>query len=196
MVVSAQGFAFVAFASLLILLTVLAIVRVGLLRLESPLGIMRDSLPLGAVAPTWRLPDLAGHARGTPTGTWQLLVFADHSLREFPELVEGIKELRRREPGLEVLMLPSKHPDLAAQTAVAMGLDIPVVPVDRDFYWRHNVRVMPFFLVLDPDGVVRSGGLADDQDGFSIIWRLSKLPPRPGQRTVDLVTGGQGEDGT
>ncbi len=194
--VSAQGIAFIVCASLLILLTVLAIVRIGLLRLESPLGIMRDSLPMGAAAPTWRLPDLAGHARATPAGKWQLLVFADHSLREFPELVEGIKELCEHQPGLEALMLPSRHPDLAAQTAAAMGLDIPVVPVDRDFYWRHNVRVMPFFLVLDPDGVVRSGGLADHQEGFSIIWRLSKLPPRRGQRTVDLVAGGQGEDGT
>jgi hypothetical protein len=117
-----------------------------------------------------------------PGGRWQLLVFADHSVREFPGLVEGIGELRAAEAELEALLLPNRQPDLAAEAIAVMGLDIPVVGVDRDFYRRHRVRVMPFVLVLDPTGAMRAGGLANDAERLWMIWQLSQVPVRPGAR--------------
>jgi hypothetical protein len=173
---TAQAVAFVAVAGLLLLLGGLALARIGLLRLESPLGIVRDGLPGGAPAPRWERPDTNGAVRGVPSGRrWQLLLFADHSLREFPEVARALTELLAREPELEAFMLSSKRADLAAETAKALELDVPVVGVDADFYWRHNVRVMPFVMVLDPEGRVRAAGLPNDKARLDMVWDRARL---------------------
>lgn len=179
---SAQAIAFLALGGALALLAALALVRIGLLRLESPLGIVRDGLPGGAPAPRWRLPDTDGGVQQVPSGAeWQLLLFSDHSLREFPELGAAVTALREREPGLEAVVLPSKNAELAAETARAIGLDVPVVPVDRDFYWHHNVRVMPFLILLDREGVVLAEGLADNDSRLEMIWHRGMAEARARQ---------------
>ena len=176
----AQGLAiaFVAVGALFVLAEGLALLRVGLLRLESPLGIIRDGLPWGADAPRWRLPDTDGVARQVPGGRWQVLVFVDHSLREFPELARALAELGDREP-VDVFLLPKAHAHLALEVARGLGLDAPVVPVDDAFYWRHNVRVMPFSIVLDERGVVRAEGLASDEPRFEMVWQRARIPTPP-----------------
>lgn len=172
---TAQAIAFLAVCGLLLLLGLLALARIGLLRLESPLGIIRDGLPGGAPAPRWQLADTEGVLRGVPSGRWQLLLFADHSLREFPEVAGAVAGLVEREPDLEALMLTGKRADLAVETAQALELDLPVVAVDADFYWRHNVRVMPFVIVLDPQGTVRAEGLPNDEARLDMIWERARV---------------------
>ena len=170
-----QAVGFIVVGGLFALLGVLALARIGLLRLESPLGIVRDGLPAGAPAPEWRRADTDGGLREVPAGRWQLLLFADHSLREFPEVAAALDALLERTPELEAIIVTGRHPELATETARALGLEVPVVGVDSDFYWRHNVRVMPFVLVVDPHGRVRAGGLPNDEARLLMIWDRARL---------------------
>jgi hypothetical protein len=77
----AVGVAFLVAGAILIALCLLAILRIGFGRLESHIGIERDGPRRPSPVPHWRLPDLEGVVRSSPThGRWQLLIFADQSL--------------------------------------------------------------------------------------------------------------------
>jgi len=52
---------------ILLLLSLLLILRTGFARLESGIGRARDGFPPGRMLPHWRLPDLTGKIRGTPS---------------------------------------------------------------------------------------------------------------------------------
>lgn len=147
----------------------------GFVRLESPLGILRDGLPLGARAPRWTIRDDRGRLRKVPSGeSWQLLVFGDHSLEAFPDLVSGIKRLTEDEPSLEVLVLHSAHPAEAEMTAEALRLletDLPLVKADDRLRSSYNVRVLPFLIFLDAAGRARGRGLVNSDAAVQALWR-------------------------
>jgi hypothetical protein len=158
-VVGFQAWAFVVVALGAISLGALALLRIGMLRLEMPIGIRRDGLRAGSRSPRWQRPDLDGHVRSVPgDGRWQVLVFADHSLRAFPDLIAGLERLGESMPELELLVLSQAPPEVSADLREA-GVTAPIVCVDRRFYRQHSIRAMPFTFVLSPDGVVRGSGL-------------------------------------
>jgi hypothetical protein len=181
-----QAIAFVAFAGVLVVLTLLVLVGVGIVRLESPLGVLRDGIPDGKRAPSWRLADAAGVTRQCPSGRWQLLLFADHSLREFPDLVAGLKRLTAEEPELETLVLSKGHMELTERLlAGPLGLDLPILHVDDAFYRRFNVRVMPFVFFVDPAGVVRAPAIVNHEDSLQRMWTLAQArASRPASEAV------------
>ena len=169
---SAQGLAFLGVESVLIALVLLAILRTGLMRLDSSAGIWRDGLPPGKVAPPWSLPDLKGYLRVTPAGDhWQFLIFADHSLSAFPDLVAGMNHLAAGVQELEVLVLSRDSRELCEATVRALDLHVPIVQVDQAFYDCFWVRVMPFAFLLDPRGTVRWVGLVNTEEQLSHAWR-------------------------
>jgi hypothetical protein len=168
------GAIFIATAGLVILIAVLALVELGILRFESPTGRLRDGLKAGTHAPSWSRADVAGVVWSVPSGTtWQLLLFADHSLAEFESAVTGLKALQRVEPELRVLALCHVDMDFAVPGLRRLGLDVPVIPVSRRFYGRHNVRAMPFAMIVDPNGRVRISGLANDERAVWHLWWLA-----------------------
>ncbi len=169
----ALGLTFLGVELVLIVLVLLAIVRTGLMRLDSSAGIWRDGLPPGKVAPPWSLPDLEGHLRVTPAGDhWQFLIFADHSLSAFPDLVAGMNHLATAVQELEVLVLSRDNRDLCEATVRALDLHVPIVQVDQAFYNRFWVRVMPFAFLLDPRGIVRWVGLINTEEQLFHTWRM------------------------
>lgn len=169
----ALGLTFLGVELVLIALVVLAVVRIGFTRLESSLGIARDGIPPGKAAPPWSLPDLEGHLRITPAGDhWQLLIFADHSLSAFPNLVAGMNHLATAVQELEVLVLSRDSRELCEATIRALDVQVPIVQVDQAFYDRFRVRVMPFALLLDPRGIVHWIGLANTEEQLFHIWRM------------------------
>lgn len=163
--------AFVVLAFLLIVFVLLAIIRTGFAQLESSIGIQRDGLPPGKVVPSWSLLDLAGHLRTTPAGDhWQLLVFADHSLASFLDVVAGMNHLVTATQDLEVLMLSREERELCESTARVLDLHVPIVPVDQRLYDAFRVRVMPFAFLLDSRGVVRWRSLVNREEQLSHAW--------------------------
>jgi hypothetical protein len=188
------GVAFVAAAVVLTGFAALAMIRVALARLESPIGIWRDGVRAGLMLPAWSLPDRKGVSHSTPShGKWQLLLFADHSLREFPAFALRVRELSEEE-SLEALILTRRDPEATAVVVEAFGLKIPVVPVDDRFYWRCNVRVMPYVMIVDPHGTVWASNVVTTPESLDALWRitrawaLGKIHERlPRERPLDSV---------
>ncbi len=176
-----QAIIFLVAACILLALTLLAILRQGFLRLESSIGIARDGLPIGAVAPALSLPDLAGRAHAIPSmSRWQFLVFGDRSLVAFPGVVSGVNILHalataaQEGDDLEVLILSRDSPELCWAMAEGLGLEAPAIPVDQAVYTRFHVRVSPFACLIDPRGIVQWKGLINTADQMVHAWRLTR----------------------
>jgi hypothetical protein len=176
-VVGFQAWAYVVVTVGVISLGVLALLRIGMLRLEMPIGIRRDGLRAGSRSPRWRRADLDGHVRSVPgDGRWQVLVFADHSLRAFPDLIAGLARLGQSMPELELLIVSQAPPGVSAELREA-GVTAPIVCVDRRFYRQHGIRAMPFTFVLSPDGVVRRTGLTSVSLALFRLLRSARESP-------------------
>jgi hypothetical protein len=169
------GITFLGLELVFIALVLLAIMRTGLARLGSSIGIARDGFPPGKMVPPWSLPDIDGHLHVTPAGDhWQLLVFANRALVAFPELIEGMHHLAQADRELEVLILSNEDKGHNIVTAEGLDLQIPIVTVDAAFYDRFRVRVMPFAFFLDPRGIVRWVGLVSTENQLFHAWRMAQ----------------------
>jgi hypothetical protein len=164
-----------AVAGLLVALTLLVLIGVGIVRLESPLGVLRDGLQPGERAPRWALRDLDGVERRSPSSRWQLLVFGDHSLREFGGFAEALNRLQENSPELEIVLLSRGHPDLTDYILrQVLDLRVPIVHVDEAFYRRYDVRVMPFLYFIDPGGVIRAPAIVNQERTLLRMWQLAQ----------------------
>lgn len=177
---TALGVIFLSLELLLILLALLAIVRTGIARLNSSIGIARDGFPPGKAVPIWSLPDIEGDVHSTPAGDrWQLLVFANRSLVAFPQVIQGMHRLAQMaSPELEVLVLSTEDKESSQVTAQGLDLRVPLVSVDQAFYDRFRVRVMPFAFFLDPSGIVRWVGLVNTEDQLLHAWHMMQALTR------------------
>jgi hypothetical protein len=170
----ALGITFLSLELVCIALVLLAIVRTGFARLGSSIGIARDGFPPGQMVPSWNLPDTKGHLRITPAGDhWQFLIFVNHALASFPDLLAGMHHLAQTAQELEVLVLSQQNKEDCEITAKELDLQMPIVPVDAEFYDRFRVRVMPFAFLLDPAGIVRWLGLVNTEAQLVHAWRMA-----------------------
>ena len=187
--------AFVILAAALCAAAVLAVLGAAHVYLSGPEAIERDGLARGRRAPRWSLADSAGTVHHSPPARpLQLVVFADHSLKSFPSVLDGLRELiARDDPDLEVVVLLRQRNDLAepllrmlltppargAGSAGSAGsaalpqtpsLDgVPVLTGTPALYAAYNVRVGPFAIFVDAAGQVRASSLVNHD------WQLGKL---------------------
>jgi hypothetical protein len=174
--------AYFLLAAITAILIVAALFLIGLDRLSGGVAIARDGLRRGSRAPAWRQPDVDGVMRGLPDGRWKLLAFTDHSLRSFPGVAEALNALHQCEANLDVIVASRAPRSLTKVTFRALGLTVPTVIVDSDFYHRYRVRVKPFATVIDPAGMVRSAGLIGTRDEVLTVWRVGRLMPLEADR--------------
>jgi hypothetical protein len=134
-------------------------------------AIERDGLPRGRRAPRWSLTDSAGATHSSPpTAPLQLVIFADHSLKSFPSVLDGLRELRTSDPDLEMVVLLRQRNDLAEPLLGMLGLDgVPVLTGSPALYADYNVRVGPFAIFVDSAGRVRASSLVNYD------WQVTKL---------------------
>jgi hypothetical protein len=160
-----------------IALAILALLSLGIIRLNSRIAAFRDSFPRGHSIPSWTASDLTGTRRGSPTHTYsQLLIFATHSIVAFSELAAGLAELMAAEPALEVLVLTETDPLFTAAALEVLDLHrVPIVPVSGDFYGRMRVRITPLLVLVDPHGKVAAAGVAGTAAALRTICRQSRL---------------------
>lgn len=133
----------------------------------------RDGYRPGKAVPAWSLPDTSGQVRKTPgKDHWQLLIFTNHALVAFPNILAGIRQLALTAEELEIIILATLSRELCEATIKALDLTIPIVPVNQEFYHRFNVRIMPFIFVLDPTGTVHWVGIANKPGELVYIWQM------------------------
>jgi hypothetical protein len=155
---------FIIVAILSLFLALLMIIRVGYGRLESALGIARDGPKRNHPAPTWQATDNTGKGQCVPSeGRWQLLIFADHNLASFPELIAATNRLPAGIDDLDVMVLARSRAGLSAETIAALGISAPIVMVDQQLYDQYKVRVMPYVVLVNENGIVKWTGIGSNE---------------------------------
>src|SRR6516165_11961655 len=113
---------FVVVALIFCAATVLALFGVTHVAMSGAEAIERDGLAPGIHAPVWALVDSTGKAVHSPPRTGlQLIMFTDHSLKAFPSVVDGLREVMAQER-LEIVLLTRRRSELAEPMLRFMGL--------------------------------------------------------------------------
>jgi hypothetical protein len=163
--------AFLAVTAVLCAAAVLLILGVAHVYLSGSAAFEHDGLARGRLAPRWSLPDASGALHTSPpAGPLQLVVFADHSLKSFPSVVDGLRELIARDPDLETVVLLRQRSDFVGPVLEMIGLGgVPVLTATPALYADYNVRVGPFAIFVDAAGQVRASSLVNHD------WQVAKL---------------------
>jgi hypothetical protein len=170
--------AFTVCAAVLLLAAALALLGIAQVRLSGQDAIERDGMATGRRAPRWFLTDERGTLRSSPpTMPLQLVVFADHSLRSFPSVADGLRDLVAGGAAVEIVLLLSQPSPVAGQVLAELGLDaVAVVTGSPALYAKYNVRVGPFLIFVDCDGVVRASSLVNHAWQVAKLHQLASLP--------------------
>jgi hypothetical protein len=175
------GIGFMVIGIILLAFMLMALLRIGIARLESAVGIAGDGLPLGAKAPRWTGTDLIGEERAIPgTRTWQVLVFCDHSLASFPSLAMGLNDLAGT-PEVDVILVSRDERPLSEATARVLSVAVPMLCCAASLYSAFRVRVQPFGFVVAPDGTIAWSGLVNTREQLHHVLRMARA------RTANLV---------
>jgi hypothetical protein len=171
---------FVVVALILCMATVLALFGVTHVSMSGAEAIERDGLAPGVRAPVWSLADSAGKVtRSPPRAPLQLIMFTDHSLKAFPSVVDGLREVMAQE-WLEIVVLTRRRNELAQPVLRSLGLDgIPVLTGSPSLYAAYNVRVIPFAIFVDSAGRVRASSLVNEAWQVTKLLQLADLPLEP-----------------
>ncbi len=165
---------------------VLAWLGIGQLALSGSSALERDGLARGRPAPGWTLAGGEGKSRRSPPapGSLQLIMFADHSLKSFPSVIEGLRVLDG-DARLEIVVVTRGPGDGAAELLGQFGLgSVPVLTGSPKLYGRYNVRVMPFAIFVGSDGLVRASSLVNHDWQLVKLRQIAAIPPsedEPGQ---------------
>jgi hypothetical protein len=197
MIVSAHGLGTCA-AGAAVILAVVSVVVAALLCAAAALVILgtahvyltgaeaieHDGLAPGRRAPRWSLADSGGATyQSPPAARLQLVIFADHSLKSFPSVLAGLRELRAADPGLEMVVLLRQRNDLAEPLLALLGLDgVPVLTGSPALYADYNVRVGPFAIFVDSAGQVRASSLVNHDWQIAKLRQLADVPVEPRRR--------------
>jgi len=175
---------FTALGAVLCTAAVLAFLGVAQVRLSGAAAIERDGLATGTRAPTWSLPDTTGAVHTSPPELpLQLVIFADHSLKSFPSVAEGLRELVTEEAGLEIVLLLRQPSPMAEVVLAELGLGaVTVVVGSPSLYAGYNVRVGPFLIFVDSAGQVRASSLVNYSWQVAKLRQLAGLPVAAARR--------------
>jgi hypothetical protein len=180
-----SAIAFLAVGVVLCAATVIAVfATVEVYYLAGSRAIAEDGLRRGSYAPRWSLADTSGQPVHSPprTGSLQLILFADHSLKSFPAVADGLRALAAGASPPQIVVLTRHASNLAAPVLDVLGLGaVPVVTGSPALYGKYNVRVMPFVIVVDPSGQVRASSLVNHAWQIERLWRLARIAPDPDQ---------------
>ena len=170
--------AFTVCGAMLLVAAGLALLGVAQVRLSAQDAIERDGLAAGKRAPTWSLRDPAGTVHTSPPSMpTQLVVFADHSLKSFPSVADGLRDLLASGAPLEIVLLLRQPNPMAEAVLAELGLhSVAVLTGSPALYAKYNVRVGPFLIFVDRDGLVRASSLVNHSWQVAKLYQLASLP--------------------
>jgi hypothetical protein len=175
---------FAAVAAILCAAAVLAVLGITHVRMSGAEAIEHDGMARGSLAPAWSLADPAGHRRQSPpSAPLQLVMFTDHSLKSFPSVVDGLREVMAQPAAPEIVVLLRHRNEMAQPVLRVLGLgSVPVLTGSPALYGRYNVRVTPFAILVDSAGRVRASSLVNHGWQVTKLVQLADLPLDPAER--------------
>jgi hypothetical protein len=190
---TALAIGFVVIATILVVASLLALLRVAHLMLSGADALERDGLARGERAPSWSLTDAAATAHASPpVSPLQLIVFADHSLKSFPSVVAGLRALQG-DSDLEIVILTRGPAEPASLAVAQLGLaEVPVLAGSPRLYANYNVRVMPFVIFVDSAGLVRGSSLVNHDWQLVKLRRVAAIPPGDDENPAAVVAASAG----
>src|SRR5580700_945475 len=170
--------AFTVCGAVLLVGAALAFLGIAQVRLSGQEAIERDGLATGRRAPRWSLTDASGALRTSPpSAPLQLVVFADHSLKSFPSVADGVRELLSSGAPVEIVLLLRQSNPMAQAVLAELGLGaVTVLTGSPALYAKYNVRVGPFLIFVDRDGLVRASSLVNYSWQVAKLHQLASLP--------------------
>lgn len=176
--------AFTVCSAVLCVAAVLALLGIAHVRLSGAAAIERDGLATGKRAPAWTLTDHAGIAHTSPPAMpLQLVVFADHSLKSFSSVTDGLRELVASGAAVDIVLLLRQPSPMARPVLAELGLGgIAVLTGSPTLYAKYNVRVGPFLIFVDSAGLVRGSSLVNYSWQVAKLYQLATLPVEAASR--------------
>jgi hypothetical protein len=170
--------AFTSCGVVLLLAAALGLLGIAHVRLSGQDAIERDGMATGKRAPAWSLTDSAGTVRTSPPSMpLQLVVFADHSLKSFPSVADGLRDLLTDGAPVEIVLLLRQPNPMAEPVLKELGLGaITVLTGSPTLYAKYNVRVGPFLIFVDSHGLVRASSLVNYAWQVAKLYQLATLP--------------------
>jgi hypothetical protein len=170
--------AYTVCGALLLVAAALAFLGIAHVRLSGQEAIERDGLATGRRAPVWSLTDPAGTLHTSPPSMpLQLVVFADHSLKSFPSVADGLRELLADGAPVEIVLLLRQPSPMAEPVLAELGLHaVAVLTGSPALYAKYNVRVGPFLIFVDHDGLVRASSLVNYSWQVAKLYQIARLP--------------------
>jgi hypothetical protein len=170
--------AFTVCGALLLVAAALALLGIAHVRLSGQEAIERDGLATGTRAPAWSLTDPAGAVHTSPPSMpLQLVVFADHSLKSFPSVADGLRDLLADGAPVEIVLLLKQPGPMAEPVLAELGLGaVAVLTGSPMLYAKYNVRVGPFLIFVDRDGLVRASSLVNHAWQVAKLYQIARLP--------------------
>ncbi|MGI8447984.1 MAG: hypothetical protein ACR2MP_12555 [Streptosporangiaceae bacterium] len=171
--------AFLIVAIILCLAVILAILGITDVYMSGSDAVERDGMMPGRAAPAWSLLDTAEKEhRSPPDRGLQMIVFGDHSLKSFPSVIDGLRELADVDAELEIVILPRQDIKMTEPMLHLLGIgDIPLLIASEKLYGRYNVRVSPFVIVVDSNGLVRGSSLVNYGWQIMTLFRIASISP-------------------
>lgn len=195
-----NGFFLVSYVALWVLVAVMAVALLALynhfgrMYLSSREGRALQGPALGSTAPALQATSLDGVDISLPSGRPTLMLMASTDCPECGKLTGPLQEVaRRRAAELDVVVLCGGPAPRVAEWA--RGLQAPLrVVADRNFRRASDlgVGITPFVIGLDGDGVVRTRGLVNGDDGLQRAVRdLLEESALDDLRRIPLTAGAQ-----
>ena len=167
-----------ALVVILFLLVILLYRQLGIMYLGSAEGVSRDGLAPGTKAPDFKLADQYGNMqslsdyRGRPT----VLLFGSPHCSPCRILLPQLHDWAKAHPEAGVLWLNAASEEESLKFVSDTGATLPIVPYtpQENLMDKYKVRVTPFTVLLDENGIVRAKGLVNTKAGMDLYYREYK----------------------
>jgi hypothetical protein len=148
---------------------------------------VKNGPELNASAPALELQDMAGDvvSLGRPRSAAQLILFAKSTCARCRTAIELLRPFTSEHPGLETIVVCGGSREVIADCASMVGSPLKAVAdIEGKGAAAWGVSRMPFGVVLDSSGVVRSRGDPTETALLTIVGKvLERSHEAAGQRT-------------
>lgn len=131
-----------------------------------------SGLPSGTKAPSFTLPDLSGRSvlpEGL-AGQEVLLVFASPRCPACREMYPHLRAFAGKHPEVAVVMVSLGTEEENREVAQEQGFTFPVLNGDEGMVAAYRVPGVPFFYVIDGEGIIVGSGFAETEEQLEALW--------------------------
>ncbi len=135
-----------------------------------------ESLPAGTKAPSFNLQGVDGQMISLDdfSGESIMLVFSSTACLACQNIYPSLREFNKHHPELAFLMISKGSEDENKQLIQQQDFAFPVVGLQDDVAKAYHVSVIPFFYLIDRDGVIVKGNFISSLEQLENLVNVDK----------------------